>query len=71
VDPRHGQRSLRDIGRKHDAPERARREDPLLLLERLPGEEREDLGARLAALALLRLATEGLGDLADLALARQ
>ena len=71
VDPRHGQRCLGDIRRKHDAPERAGREDPLLFLERLPREERKDLGARLAALARLRMAAEVLGGLADLAFARQ
>ena len=62
---RNRERGLGDIRRKHDAPASVRLEHPLLLRRRQPCEERQDLGVRGMVLA------QGLGRLADLALARQ
>ena len=47
ADAGHGERGLGDVGRQHDPPAgRAGPEDPLLLLDRQPRVQRQDLGRR-------------------------
>ena len=66
ADARHGERGLGDVRRQHDPPPLARREDSPLFLGRLARIQRQDLGPG----RMMRLA-QGLGHLADLALAGQ
>ncbi len=63
MDAGNGQRGLGDVGRQHHAPSAVRLKDPRLLLRPLAGVERKDLGRGRMMLA------QGLGGLADLALA--
>ena len=70
ADAGHRQRGLGDVGREHDAPPAARREHALLLGDREPRVERQDLDAA-AYGRRARPAPQQVGGLADLALAGQ
>ena len=66
ADAGHGERGLGHVGGEHDSAQRARGlEDRVLLGHRQPGKQRQNFGARGMVLP------EGLGSVADLALARQ
>jgi len=65
MDAGNGQGGLGDIRRQHHAPSAVRLEDPRLLMRPLASVERQDLGGGRMMLA------QGLGGLADLALARE
>ena len=70
ADARHRERRLGDVGREHDAPPARRREHALLLGDRQPRVQRQDLDARRVRAAREALAQQVAG-LADLALAGQ
>ncbi len=67
---RHRQRGLGHVGRQHDAPAPADREDTVLLGLRQPREQRQDFGVAVERLVAQVLA-QMVGRLADLALAGQ
>ncbi len=70
ADARDGQRGLGDVGREHDAPPPRRREHALLLRDRQPRIQRQDLDGSRVRTARERAAQEFRG-FADLALAGQ
>ena len=70
-DARDGQRGLRDVGGQHDPAPGVRREDAVLLGGREPGVERDDLDAAARAAQRARGLLQGVGGVADLALAGQ